>query len=126
MLVSADLLAVLHARYENKLSVGGALIRTLNIWVSWLITWLEGVQVALNHMVPIDMRRQLKNVLVEFFDHLPTMRLHIFDVCSHRIHKRLHGSGPVNTQTDSSGLRQNWVNDYDKVCWLSNLNNLLT
>lgn len=125
MFVRADLLAVLHARFKDELRVGRSLSSALNVLIRWLLRRLERIQERLDDMVAVDVRRELKDILIEFQNHLSAVGLHIFDVHSHGLNQSLHRTCPVHAKAYRSGLGDNGVHNQNQLIRLGDLNDLL-
>lgn len=80
MLVGADLLAVAHAGFKNKLCESCAAFSSFQVCVGRLVTTFEGIEEGLNDVVAIHMRAQLEDLEFHFLDQTTTLDFEPFDV----------------------------------------------
>lgn len=96
MLVGADLLAVAHTGFKDKLCECCAAFRPFQVCVGRLITTLKCIKECLNDVVAIYMRAQLEDFEVYFLDKTTTLDFEPFDVLCKRLDQRLHGSSSMH------------------------------
>lgn len=80
MLVSADLSAVSHTSLEYEVSVDSSRFWAFFVWIRRLITWIEGGQEGLYHVIAMDISWQFKNIRGKRIDQQIYFQAEVLDV----------------------------------------------